>query len=146
MRKWIAAALVCLPGVASAEMYRYTADNGTVSYTDDLKSVPARYRASAQRIPGGSLESYSRFTRVQSYPELRTWGAPEDTEPATAAVPVPEPRSLLVRMNNGSALEVPLAGEEPVIVRRGRYAWSEDGYLKPHTTVLQGDRVLAEME
>jgi hypothetical protein len=146
MRKWIAATLVCLPGIAGAEMYRYTADNGTLSYADDLKSIPARYRGSAKRIAGGSLDDYARFSRVQSYPKLDTWTGPAETDAATTPEPGAGPRSLMLRLNGGSALEVPLVSEEPVIVRRSRYAWSEDGYLKPHTIVTQGDRVLAEME
>jgi hypothetical protein len=145
MRSWLAAALFLVPGVAGADVFRYTADNGTVSYTDDLKQVPARYRASAKRIGEKSLESYARFSRVQAYPKLTTWDEPAPAEPATPAVPA-ETRSLFLRMNDGSALEVPVSGEEPVIVRRGRYAWSQDGYLKPHTIVEQGGRILADME
>ncbi len=146
MRNWMVAALFLFPGLASADMFRYTADNGTESYTDDLKQIPARYRSAAQRLPDQSLESYARFSRVQAYPKLTTWDEPVQAEDATAAAPADTTRSMFVRMNNGSALEVPLDGEEPVIVRRGRYAWSEDGYLKPHTIVEQGGRVLAEME
>jgi hypothetical protein len=44
-------------------------------------------------------------------------------------------------------LELPDDGsEEPVVVRRGRYAWTGDGYLKSHTIVEQGGRPIAVME
>jgi hypothetical protein len=144
----MAAALVLVPGIAGADVYRYTADNGTLSYTDDPKQVPLRYQGAVERIPDADLASYARFTRVAKYPELRTWDEPaEPTEGIPVMVlPAESQRTFSVRTNRGSSLEFPVEGDEPITVRRGRYLWSDDGYLKSHTIVEQGGRPIAVME
>jgi hypothetical protein len=148
MRKWMAFALVLVPGIAGADVYRYTADNGTLSYTDDPKQVPSRYQGAVERIPDADLASYARFTRVAKYPELRTWEEPAEVADAlpVLVVPAQAQRTFSVHTSRASALELPVEGDEPITVRRGRYQWSDDGYLKSHTIVEQGGRVLAVME
>jgi hypothetical protein len=43
-------------------LYRWVTADGTVSYTDDAKRVPERYRDSAQTIERGMLSDYGRYT------------------------------------------------------------------------------------
>ena len=46
---WVAAVACGLPLLGHADYYSYTKENGSVGYADELRQVPARYRASAQR-------------------------------------------------------------------------------------------------
>lgn len=64
MWKWTAAlALVVVPLQAGAEsMFRWTAEDGSVSYTDDAKRIPERYRPAAQTIQTGGLTAYKRYS------------------------------------------------------------------------------------
>jgi hypothetical protein len=59
-----AAALGCLAGATARAdgLYRWTAANGTVSYTDDVKRIPERYRDHAEHIDRSTLGDYKRFT------------------------------------------------------------------------------------
>lgn len=60
-------ALILLPGVASAQLYRWVDERGTVHYTEGLDSVPERYRSHARPL---------------HFPKPRP--APEKQEAATA--------------------------------------------------------------
>lgn len=70
-RLWIGlgASLACgiVLGVASAPvqaepLYRWESADGTVSFTDDAKRVPERYRANVEQIDKSVLSGYSRYT------------------------------------------------------------------------------------
>jgi hypothetical protein len=140
----LVAGIACAPALASADWYRWESENGTVSFTDDAKRVPARHRESAERIPTQDLESYPRFTRVERHAGASPWQLEPDATAAETA-PAEEPR-LHIPIGR-SMLELPDDGsEEPVIVRRGRYAWTGDGYLKSHTIVERDGRTLAIIE
>jgi len=47
-------------------LYRWVTADGTVSYTDDAKRVPERYRDSAQTIERGMLSDYGRYTATDA--------------------------------------------------------------------------------
>jgi len=54
-------------GAASApvhaeQLYRWKSADGTVSFTDDAKRVPERYRGAAEQIDTNSLAGYGRYT------------------------------------------------------------------------------------
>jgi len=140
----VAAGIALAPALAEADWYHYEADNGTVSFTDDLKRVPARHRDAAQRITARDLESYARFTKVERHAGPAGWQVESDApaaEPYSAA-----PSSIHVPIGRGT-LEIPDDGSEaPIHVRRGRYVWTDDGYLKSHTIVERDGRVLAIVE
>src|SRR5215469_13743865 len=50
----------------AAELYRWTTDDGTVAFTDDVKHIPERYRKVAKKISTGSLRDYTRYTPDRS--------------------------------------------------------------------------------
>jgi len=54
------------PAQSGATLYRWVTADGTVSYTDDAKRVPERYRASAQTIERGMLSDYGRYTATDA--------------------------------------------------------------------------------
>jgi hypothetical protein len=64
MWKWTAAlALAALPLQAGAEsLFRWTAEDGSVAYTDDAKRIPERYRPSAETIQTGGITGYERYS------------------------------------------------------------------------------------
>ncbi len=52
-------------GAASAQaeqLYRWESADGTVSFTDDAKRVPERYRGAAKQIDTNALTGYGRYT------------------------------------------------------------------------------------
>lgn len=61
---WLAgAALLLVPGLALAgSVYVWQTDDGGVAFSDDAKSIPARYRERAQRRQTGQLSDYERYT------------------------------------------------------------------------------------
>ncbi len=145
MQIWLlAAGIAAAPALASADWYRWESENGTVSFTDDAKRVPARHRDGAERISARDLESYARFTRVERHAGPTPWQLEAEApvaEPAAAGEPklhIPIGRGMLELPDDGS--------EEPIVVRRGRYAATPDGYYKSHTIVERDGRVLAIVE
>jgi hypothetical protein len=68
MWKWTAAlALVAFALPASAEtLFRWTAEDGSVSFTDDAKRIPARYRSASQSIQTGGLAGYKQYSPTQA--------------------------------------------------------------------------------
>jgi hypothetical protein len=46
--------------------FKYVDDSGVVSFTDDEKRVPAKYKATAEKITLGALGDYDRFTALST--------------------------------------------------------------------------------
>jgi len=66
-RSWARAvgvlALLCGSAAAQAgSLYRWETADGTVSYTDDERRIPERYRGSVETIERTALTDYERFT------------------------------------------------------------------------------------
>lgn len=69
----VAAALACGFVVAASSapvqaepLYRWESADGTVSFTDDAKRVPERYRESAKQIDTSVLSGYGRYTPIDT--------------------------------------------------------------------------------
>jgi hypothetical protein len=66
--RWILGALaasgLATAGVASAEdaLYRWETADGTVSFTDDAKRIPEKYRDGAETIDRSVITGYGRYT------------------------------------------------------------------------------------
>lgn len=59
--------VVGLAGPAFAgNVYSWVTDDGTYSFTDDPKRIPAKHRAEARKAPMGKLTRYERYTQVNS--------------------------------------------------------------------------------
>ncbi len=52
----------CVQIARAGEAYRYTTAEGVVSFTDDIKRVPARYQADAKLVKLAELDTYARLT------------------------------------------------------------------------------------
>lgn len=74
----------------STVAYKYVDSYGTLSFTDDEKRVPVKYRAGAEKVTLGALKDYDRFTAVA--PPVDSWRdlfPPAVKAPATAVVTAP---------------------------------------------------------
>jgi hypothetical protein len=153
-------ALALAAPASAGTLYRWTAEDGSVAYTDDLKRVPEAQRARAVATKTGDLADYERFTptRVETTDEqarrrearlerLRALnGAPA---PVAGAAPAPAPAatgSTVVRLDDNIALEIPnsqLVGDDPIIVQSERVRAPGDFYSTHVLVVRQGNRVLS---
>jgi hypothetical protein len=135
-----------LPAAAGAEMYRYETDEGTVAFTDDLKRVPSRYRASAETLPTRSFWDYSRLTIVPRGATTEAGSSlagPQDLAAAPEEGPTSmiQPPEVHVELSEGVSTTFQVDPEAPIEVHR-EYRWLNGRYT-PHTIVRQGDRILA---
>ncbi len=162
MWQWTAALAVVAFGLpASAEsLFRWTAEDGSVAYTDDAKRIPERYRGVAKSIETGGLKGYKRYSPARAtgqaeYREqlaarierLRELNQALDREAyyeeaaVRAAQAGPE---AMVRVGNDLQVRVPsnVAEEGPVVVEDVRVRPDGSVFTTHDTVVRQGDRIL----
>jgi hypothetical protein len=157
----IALAFVLGASASAGTLYSWKTEDGTFSYTNEKKRIPAKYKAEAKSSKLKSMKSYDRFTPgpaasdtpygdriVQRLEVIRGAGASTAASGAGTGI-IPQPYVKLDLGNrDGSGIEIPIGSEmddaEPVYV--------EDIRVRPgkgHTTsrhfqvVKQGDRILA---
>jgi hypothetical protein len=138
--------LLALPAAAGAEMYRYETDEGTVAFTDDLKRVPSRYRATVETVTTQSFWDYSRLTIVPRGATTEAGSSlvgPQDLAAAPNEAPASmiDPPRVQVELSEGIQATFQADPQSPIEVSR-EYRWV-DGRYTPHTVVRQGDRILA---
>jgi hypothetical protein len=150
-------AVLATPALAGT-LYKWTAEDGSMAFTDDAKRVPERYRSQVKTIRTAGLDSYERFTpsdstrqserqrRLQERLErLRALNEPAGTVAASAPGGQTE---IVVRANRQTALTIPSddAGGEPLVVEEMRVN-DPDSIATRHVTVVrQGDRVLSVLK
>lgn len=163
MWKWTAAvALVAFGLPASAEtLYRWTAEDGSVSFTDDTKRIPARYRSAAQTIQTGGLAGYKQYSpakpeaqaayaeqlaaRLERLRELnRSLEIQEARSYAGATVSPSAPSEAYVRVGDDLTVKVPAgaAGDAPVVVQDVRVRQPGSVFTSTDTVISQDGRVL----
>lgn len=101
--------MIVLPGIASAgEFWRFETDDGVVSFVDDAKKVPEKYREKAVRQEVQGLASYARATLA----------AAGGAKPAMSVA------------NGGVVMPVPerAPDETPEYTRTKEYRWVDGGY------------------
>ena len=143
---------------ASAEIvYRWTAADGSVAYTDDAKRIPAQYREQAQATRLGDLERYERYTPSRARAarrdaalserlgRLREFNATASAAPSQAARPA-EGSNMIVSLDDDMSITIPrdqLAGDDPVVVEQRRVRDRNNISTTHLTVVRQGDRILS---
>ncbi len=155
-----AAVLACLLAVpaAAGEIYSWRTENGAYAFTDDEKSIPARYREEAQRHSTAALDDYERFTpedsaAKQGYAEplearlerLRAFNAGRAVGPAVAT-PASREKTVSLQVNGRDAPTVNVtAGENtaPVVIEAIRTRPEGKMVTRPSTVIRQGGRTLA---
>jgi len=136
---WLASAVLWLaaPMVSAEMVYRWTTDEGVVSFADEAKRIPNRYRNRAVRVETQRLDQYKRLTETdrvasQEYgerlnarlAELRALNGTADAQVAAQT----EARSVV---------EIPLAGFERRAVRR-----AADGTYSRRSGLVTPDMVI----
>jgi len=164
--KWLfaaAIALVVAPRVAAADYWKYTTESGSLAFTDDVKNVPEKYKASAERIPEARLDGYHRLTVVDSATSApRTAGPrvvsqPEPVAQAPAAAPVASTQAksdgAIVTLDVGGVkVDVNADSDEPIYVDREQYNDADgnlidhNGFMPPTTIIRRGDKPLAYID
>jgi hypothetical protein len=141
---------------AAGTLFKWTADDDSVSFTDDPKRIPERYRDHVETIQTGGLAGYRRYTpddpgAVASYRErlaarlerLRESNAPQPSRvaPAAAGGPLSE---TLIKVNESTSVRVPttFSDEGPIVVEEVRVRRKGSMFTIHDTVVRQGDRVL----
>ncbi len=153
------AALLWLSSFASlagAEpVYRYETEEGTVSFSDDLKKVPSRYLAQVETRSLRPLQDYARFTPEDgdpSYSErlatrlaaLRARQAERELEARAAAPAAGTLLSLRTGGRQAPTLDLDTrSGADPVMVET--LFTRPEGKLVTRQSVVvrQGDQILA---
>jgi Domain of unknown function (DUF4124) len=164
---WTAAAALAagtLPATAGP-LFSWTAEDGTVSYTDDAKRIPERYRAVAKEVPGKRLGGYARYSPAKPEAEtqyveqlearlarLRALNRALEEEAvyaeggyATLAPSAGGPEAL-VNVDRDLAVRVPVSGASddapPVIVEDVRVRRNGSAFTVHDTVIRQGGKVL----
>jgi hypothetical protein len=162
--KWTAAvALVAVAMPASAgTVYRWTAEDGSVSFADDAKRIPARYRDAAERIETSGLKGYKRFSptndasqvtyreqlaeRVARLRELNeALDRVEVPAYAGATIAPPNGPSTLVDVGDGLTVSVPntaSVGAGPVVIQDVRVRRPGTPFTSTDTVITQDGKVL----
>jgi hypothetical protein len=148
-------AVAMATSAAGETVYRWTAPDGSVAFTDDAKRIPAQYRDQAQRTRAGDLASYGRYTptRTGAYPREAQLERLERLRAINAAGEALAPRAhaasgtqTIFQLDNRSSIAIPndqLVGEEPVVVEQRRVR-DRNNISTTHVTVVrQGDRILS---
>ncbi len=161
--KWMAAvALVAVAVPASAgTVYRWTAEDGSVSFADDAKRIPARYRDAAEKIEASGLSGYKRYSptngashvtyleqlheRVARLRELNdALDSVEVPEYAGARVAPPSGPSAMVEVGDGLTVSVPNSGasDSPVVIQDVRVRRPGSAFTSTDTVITQDGRIM----
>lgn len=150
---WIAGltlAAFCAAPAFAGTYYTWTTEDDVVSYTNNSKQIPAKYKDAAKRETTGSLAGYKRYTPAQKaigthadrlsdrLDHLRAASAPH---PVSSA-----PEGTGVTLDFGTVeLQVPADAdaEAPIVVEQMRVR--DRGHLSSRTVqvIRRGDRVIS---
>jgi len=147
-----------LAGPASAgSVYRWTADDGSVAFSDDPKKIPSQYRASAAVVRTGDLGGYARYTPAETRAAARerSLQLQERLErlrelnelPRVARTPARVSRTdTILQLDNRTSIAIPNDRHdsgEPVVVEQRRVR-DRNNISTTHVTVVrQGDEILS---
>jgi len=149
---------VALAGAAAAgPAYRWTAADGSIAFSDDLKKIPSQYRASAERVGTRNLADYPRYTPAESGParsdrtaalveRIERLRAINATEPGFAAPSASSQTHTILRLDNRASITIPndrTADAEPVVVEERRVRDRNNISTTHMTVVRQGDKILS---
>ena len=149
-------AVTVATSVAGETVYRWTAADGSVAFTDDAKRIPPQYRDEAQSSRTGDLTSYPRYTPARApghpgeAPLAERLERLREMNDAAYAPALPRAQGsgtqTILQLNNRTSIAIPneqLAGEEPVVVEQRRVR-DRNNISTTHVTVVrQGDRILS---
>jgi len=157
----LAVALSIATPVIAGTVYTWRTEDGTVSFTDDQKHIPSRYRSQAEARQTKDLDGYKRFTPADKSTTDATYAnrlnerlAALQGEDAPARRGVDRAGSsdgisvIVGGTRYGSnAMVVPTGGtrdgDAPTIVEQRRTKPSDSMATRHETVVKQGDRIIS---
>jgi hypothetical protein len=152
----LAACLGLATPVLAGTVFSWKTEDGTVSFTDDKKHVPSRYRDQVKEREMDGLESYERFTPTGQQPvssyakrlEERQSALSRSAAPLGVANAPGMSAAVIVggsRYGNGGMV-VPLNGmnaDEPMVIEQLRTKPKDSMSTRHITVVKQDGRVIA---
>lgn len=148
-------ALALAAPATAGDLYRWTAPDGSVAFTDDPKRIPEAARGDSERVVRRGLDDYGRYTPSRA-PEGEYGERLQARLERLRAInrPVPErqaPRgarsSTILRLDEHTSLALPhegaADGEAPVVVEERRVRDDNSLTTRHVTVVRQGDEVLS---
>ncbi len=150
--------------VVAGTVYSWQTEDGTLSFTDESKKVPKKYKDQAERSSTGDLRSYERYTPADASTDERPYaerlqkrlaqvrGAAAAEAAATAASGAGAPAGAPIAISTGgsrfgrNATMVPVGGApsgEPVVIEQKRVRPDDSNATRTITVVKQGDRVIS---
>jgi hypothetical protein len=147
------ATALATPAVAGS-LYRWTAPDGSVSFTDDPKRIPESHREGAERIATRGLDDYGRYTPTRpaegSDYTARLAERLERLRAINRPVAGPQaegtPSSTILRLDEHTSLAIPndaAGGEGPIVVEERRVRDANSITTQHVTVVRRGDEVLS---
>jgi hypothetical protein len=143
--------LLSTPALAGGTAYHWVTDDGTYAFTDDAKAIPKRYRSQVEKRTLKPLQTYERFTPVET-PRSVAGRAPAVAVPAAAIepgtagsgrAPVGPTVSIRTGDDHSPTIDVsPGTSPEPVVIEKQRFRPEGSVATRSNTIVSQGDRVL----
>jgi len=142
--------------VLAGTVYSWRTEDGTYSFTDDKKQIPAKYKGSVEKKTVGKLRAYERYTptgkttdekygdRLQErLDDLRGSEAPVATR--EARVGSEHPISTVLGHGGRTATIVPITSGktgEPVVIENIRVKPKNSNATRQITVIKQGDRIV----
>ena len=141
----ITVAALMTASVALADFYRYETESGVLSFTDEEKRIPSRYRDEATLEKERNFYGYERLSIVRGDAKQKAAATQELHPQEIAGEPqVPfEPRIEI--SSNPSTTSFALAGDpdSPVrIERTTEWRWV-DGWYRPYAIVKKDGKVIS---
>lgn len=158
--RFVLGALICF-GLSSPSfagtVFTWETDEGTISFTDEQKRIPAKYRLSASTRDMGKLADYPRFTpsgvaqsktgrndSLQDSATSRTAGAQGTREAGFNG------RAISIgggRYGGGVRQQIPISGNfdanEPIVTETIRVRPEGSNATRTIRVVKQGDRIIS---
>jgi hypothetical protein len=130
-------------------VWQWTTEDGVVSFTDDEKQIPARYRDEARSRVLGRLDDYERYTPAETPKvvpsSLPAVGAAPPGQGGQATAP-PQGYRPRISVRSGGAssqvIDVQPGDEGPVIIEQRRARPDGGAVTRTNTIIRQGDRIL----
>jgi hypothetical protein len=144
-------ALALAAPAGAGTVYRWTAADGSLAFTDDAKRIPAQYRSKSKRSQSGDLENYERYTPTKASAEntearlaarlerLRAFNAGSTAGGAAAAAAQGSGAETILQLDNRTSISIPndaLGDEDPIVVEERRVR-DRNNATTTHVTVVR---------
>lgn len=145
---------------AAGSLYRWTAPDGSVAFTDDPDRIPEAHRGEARELPREGLDGYARYTPVKTdhaeqlaavtarIERLQATNRPEPAADAVGVAPAaagPGASDAVVQLDDRTSVRIPSGsgeGHGPLVVEEVRVRRPGHIFTTHDTVVRRGDEIL----